>query len=310
MSTHRVRRINLPRWLIAPLSLIVFVACAWIAYGALVVNKADPEMATEPPSSFSNDKANNDIPLPRVITLAPHLTEWIYELGAGDQLIATVEHSDYPPQALNLPRVGNAFSLNLEKIVASRPDWVIYWADGGGALQVDRLRALGIPVLGVQINTLNELPGAVGGLCEAIRCPVSKVEAKLQERISRIQQAYANHRPVRIFIQIGRRPLWTLGGSHLLSNSLEICGAQNLFASISSPAAVVSPEQVIAGRPEVIILTKTEVDGDWEKEWNRWWPEQRSGRPRYITLHPDISLRPGPRIFDAIEIFCRRVNSE
>lgn len=302
MSIHRARRNKIVRWLALFLFVLLAGVFAWV-----ITSKSDCVSNSQVPD-VTRDVTANEKQLPRLITLAPHLTEWIYELGAGDQLIATVDHSDYPPQALDLPRVGSAFALNLEKIVASKPDWVIYWADGGGALQIDRLRELGVPVLGVQINALEELPSTIGALCEAVRCPINNVEEELYERISRIRHTYRDRLRVRTFFQIGSGPLWTLGGSHLLSNALEVCGSQNLFASLSSPAAVVSPEQVIAGRPEVIVQAKTAVDRNWEKEWGQWWPKQSSDRPRFITLHPDISLRPGPRIFDAVEIFCRRVN--
>jgi iron complex transport system substrate-binding protein len=85
-------------------------------------------------------------PAARVISLAPHTTELVYAAGGGARLVGAVSYSDYPPEANALPRVGSNSALDLERIVALRPELIVVWRHGNDTRQLDKLRALGIPL--------------------------------------------------------------------------------------------------------------------------------------------------------------------
>ena len=93
------------------------------------------------------DDAGNTVtlaqPARRIVSLAPHVTELLYAAGGGDRIVGTVSYSDYPPQARDLPRVGDNKALDLERIAALKPDLIVVWRHGNAQKQTDRLRAPG-----------------------------------------------------------------------------------------------------------------------------------------------------------------------
>ena len=296
-TPHRVSRWNTNG------SLSLWIGCFFAA--SLLITGCDLLEHSPRAESPAIPPSSSPTKLPRVITLAPHLTEWVYALGGQGQLIATVEHSDFPPSAQALPRIGNAFALNLEQIVALRPDAVLYWAEGGAQLQIERIRVLGITAVPIRIVSLDDLPLAAERICDVLECPnQQQIAEQLRAGIKRLRSTYQDNPPRRTFLQIGEQPLWTLGGAHLLSDALRPCGVINVFESLTPPAAAISREQVIALRPEIVLLNQHPQDGDWAQHWSTWWTPGRPDAPRFITLNPDLSLRPGPRILDAVEYVC------
>ena len=110
-----------------------------------------------------------EAPAQRLVALAPHLDELVFEAGAGERLLASVEYSDFPPEVLDLPRIGDAFRIDVERIMALNPDLVLAWDSGNPSAAVSQLRALGIPVLVVEIrqpqgiaDTLEQIGRATG----------------------------------------------------------------------------------------------------------------------------------------------------
>lgn len=96
-------------------------------------------------------------PAQRIVALAPHITEVLYTAGAGDKIVGTVDYSDYPPAARRIPRVGGYSRIDLEAVLALRPDLVIVWESGNNMAQADKLRALGLPVYVSQPNRLADI---------------------------------------------------------------------------------------------------------------------------------------------------------
>ena len=129
----------------------------------------------------------------RLVTLSPHLTELVFAAGAGDQLIATVEYSEYPEAATVVPRIGDAFRLDVERIVALHADLVIAWDSGNPRPAIDQLRSLGVPVWSVEIRE----PGEIADILEAIGTATGRSESanfegkKIRERLINLTRQYA-----------------------------------------------------------------------------------------------------------------------
>jgi len=100
-------------------------------------------------------------PARRILSLAPNLTEIAYAAGAGSSLVGTVEFSDYPAAAKALPRVGDAWRVDMEQVLALRPDVVLAWPTGTPATTIGRLRQLGLEVVEVPTQSLAEVPAGV-----------------------------------------------------------------------------------------------------------------------------------------------------
>src|SRR5690606_40706935 len=84
-------------------------------------------------------------PAQRIVSLAPHATELIFAAGGGDRIVGTVGYSDYPEAARKIPRVGDHRQIDLERVIALKPDLLVVWLHGSSERQLDSLRKLGIP---------------------------------------------------------------------------------------------------------------------------------------------------------------------
>lgn len=244
-------------------------------------------------------------PAQRIVSLAPHTTELLFAAGAGKQVVAAVEHSDYPPEARQLPRVGRASALDLERILALRPDLVVAWQSGSSPAQIARLQALGVPVFLSEPRTLADIPASLRRLGElAGTRAVADVEAQAFEaRLAELRRRYGGRRSLRGFYQIWPEPLMTVSGEHLISRVMALCGVENIFAGLPTLAPQVSLEAVLEANPE-IILASGELPGEWTQPWQRWkqLAAVRAGNLFYID--PDLIHRHTPRVLDGAEVLC------
>ena len=117
------------------------------------------------PELVAQDDAGRQVslaePPQRIISMAPHLTEMLFELGVQDRIIATVKHSDYPPAARQIPRLGDAFSISIEAVINLSPDLILAWTTGGNQRTLAQLESLGYPVYQNESATLQDIASSV-----------------------------------------------------------------------------------------------------------------------------------------------------
>ena len=249
-------------------------------------------------------------PPARLVTLAPHLTEFVFAAGAGDRLVGTIDMSDYPAAARRVPRIGDVDRLDPERLLAARPDLVLVWADGQPADQKALLARLGLPVLNLEQHSLADVPATLERIgrvlgTEAIAGPLAR---ELSARIEALRARYSGSRRLRVFYQVWSTPLYTLGGRHVATEMLRICGAENIFAEQTASAFVVDEEAVYARDPDVIALTGTPAENaEWLKRWQGRAPLRAIATGNVITLDPDLVNRMGPRIVDGTQQLCERL---
>lgn len=246
-----------------------------------------------------------DAPYPsRVISLAPHLTELVYAAGAEDKLVGVVEYSDFPEAAQQLPRIGNAFRIDVERILALEPDLILAWSSGNPAPMLEQLNALGFTVRGFEPVHLEDISaqlrqiGALLGTEESANGAADHFDRQLRE----LRQVHQSKPPLRVFLQISAHPLYTVGGTHIMSQMLDLCGAQNIFADLEQDAAAIDIESVLTRDPE-LILNMQESDA-WETRWNGW-PELSAVRyDGLLSVNPDWVSRATLRTLLGIEQMC------
>jgi len=245
-------------------------------------------------------------PASRIITLAPHLAELAFAAGAGDRLIATVEYSDFPGDARQIERVGDAFRLDLEKIVTLRPDLVIAWDSGNPKSAVQRLEDLGLPVWTVEIRQPHEIARTLRAFGEATASPqiATQTADELDRRINALERDYRTRTAVNYFYQVAERPLYTVNGEHLISRMLEKCGGVNIFNSEPGLAQQVSHESVIVADPDVLIAPRVSADDQPLQQWREWPSMQAIQRNALIHVSADEISRATPRMVDAVETAC------
>jgi iron complex transport system substrate-binding protein len=243
----------------------------------------------------------------RIVTLSPHLAEGVYAAGAGDRLVATVEYSEYPPAAAQLPRIGDAFRLDIERILALAPDLVIAWDSGNPRPAVSQLRALGLVVWSVEIRE----PGGIADFVEdAGRAAGTSARARavasgLRNRLEALTQRYRGAPHLGYFYQVDDRPLYTVNGQHLISRGLALCGGANIFDAEGGLAFQVSRESVIAADPDAMFAPALPEDPDPLRDW-REWPGLRAVQNDALYLLPaDEISRATPRFLDSLERACK-----
>jgi iron complex transport system substrate-binding protein len=244
-------------------------------------------------------------PAPRMVSLAPHLTEIVYAAGAGTALVGTVEYSDYPAAARALPRVGDGWHVDFERVLALRPDVVLAWSSGTPRATIERLRALGLHVLEVPTFRLADVPAAVRrvGDIAGTRTTAEAVAAGFEAEVRRLRERYSGARTLTVFVQIDDEPLFTVNGRHVISEIVELCGGRNVFADLAQIAPQVDVEAVLARDPQVI-LSIDEAAADPRAPWLRWRQLAAVRNDAIYALPADTVARASPRLVAGVQAVC------
>jgi len=245
-------------------------------------------------------------PARRIVSLAPNITELLFAAGAGDRVVGVTEFSDYPEAAQSVTRVGSGAGLDLEAILALRPDLVVAWQSGNPAGQVERLRSLGINLFISEPRQLLDVPDTLlrlGRLAGTEAAAQASADS-FKRRYEQLRQAYAQRPEVSVFYQIWERPLMTLNGEHLFSDVLRLCGGHNVFAELPALAPQVDVEAVLAADPEVIIVAVDGEDSPLLAAWRRW-PSLSAVRQGHLYgIARERLVRNTPRILDGAGELC------
>ncbi|WP_376694955.1 cobalamin-binding protein [Wenzhouxiangella sp. EGI_FJ10305] len=245
---------------------------------------------------------------PRVVSLAPHLTELAFAAGAGDALVGAVAYSDWPEPARELPRIGDAYRFDMETILGLDADLALAWRGGTPEAVASRLEELGIEVLWVETRNLADIGDALEQIGSRLDAPEPAREAAdaYRRELASSKSLNRGEHDVSIFYQVSARPLFTLGGRHVITEVFESCGASNLFADLDTEATAVDREAVISRSPELIIAGINEPADDPLSVW-RDTRMVEEGRTRLVSVDPERLVRPTPRIVEGIEYVCELV---
>jgi iron complex transport system substrate-binding protein len=212
-------------------------------------------------------------PAKRIISLAPHVTEQLFAIGAGEKIVGAVDYSDYPEQAKLIPRVGGYSRLDLERILALKPDLIVGWHSGNNVQQLERLQELGFTVYRSEPQRLDDIASGMLNLGELTG---TKQQAQLQatvfrQRVERLRGLVVGKETRTVFYQIWNRPLMTVNGEHLINEVIRLCGGRNIFVTLPVLTPKVSEEAVIAADPDVIIASGMGRERpEWLDDWRQW----------------------------------------
>jgi iron complex transport system substrate-binding protein len=245
-------------------------------------------------------------PARRIVSLAPHATELLYAVGAGDRVVGVLATSDWPPEASAKPRVGDSRALDLERILALAPDLVVTWPYAAPA-QVGVLRARGVPVFVADPATIDGIATDLERLGALAGNPARAAEraAAFRAEIARLAARHAGAARVRVFYEIWNAPLYTIGGHHVISEAIRVCGGENVFAALTLPAPLVSVEAVIDAAPDAIVAG---ADGGvrpaWLDDWRRWTTLPAVARGNLLVVDANLQHRSGPRFVEGVAALC------
>lgn len=247
-------------------------------------------------------------PAQRVVSLAPHLTELMYAAGAGARLVGALEYSDYPAEAKALPRVGSEASIDLEALVALRPDLVVAWPNAGSARAVERIAALGIPVFRSEPRELEDIARTLEtlGRLAGTQAAAGAAAREFRERAARLERRYAQRARVRVFYQVWDRPLVTVNGNHVISKVMRLCGGENVMAALPALAPEIDRESVLRADPEAIVASGPDgARPAWLDDWRAFPALAAVRHDNLYAIRPELLQRHTPRLLQGAEELCR-----
>ncbi len=253
--------------------------------------------------------------LKRVVSLAPSITEIIFALGKEDLLKGVSRFSDFPAAAKKLPRVGSYVHLDLERIVALKPDLCIGIKDGNPIAVVRKLEHLGIPVYAVDPRDLNAVLetiiqlGRLLGADQKAKAIVSDMRARI-ERVKSLV-ATSPHKPG-VFFQIGVSPIVSAGTETYIHELIVMSGGKNL-AKGPVPYPRYSREQVLVLSPDVLMITSMARGASFErvkKQWSKWPSMPAVQNNRILLMDSNLCDRPTPRLIEGLEHVAEAIHPE
>ncbi|PRC91532.1 cobalamin-binding protein [Solimicrobium silvestre] len=250
-------------------------------------------------------------PAQRIISLAPHVTELLFAAGGGDLIKGVVSYSDYPEAAKLIPIIGDNREVDIERIIALKPDLLVIWRHGSSDKQVEQLRKLGVPLFYSEPHKLVDIPNNIRVLGQLMGTEkqANSVAAELSQQLTALTAKYANRSPVRLFYQVWDKPLFTLNGQHIVSDAIRVCGGVNIFANLKTTAPNVGIEAVLQEDPEAIIGTaeKSPSDGGVAM-WKRYPGMTAVKRANLFLVDGNLINRSGPRMIAGTAALCEKLD--
>jgi iron complex transport system substrate-binding protein len=250
-------------------------------------------------------------PAIRIISMAPNVTEILFHIGAGSQIVGVVEYSDFPSKAHDIPRIGSSHQFDIEAILSLQPDLIVAWTSGNPAEDLAKLEQLGKHIFRTEPRTLNDISTLMQRLGKLTgHSRISKVLATtFLEDTTAIRKTYQQRRNLKVLYQIWSNPIYTLNGDHLISRLIEHCGGTNIFFELTTLAPVVSTESVIEQNPDVIIAGGYQgTTPEWLGTWNQWSGMQAVKSKNLYTIDADQISRMGPRILQGMQELCQAID--
>ena len=246
-------------------------------------------------------------PTERIVSLAPNITEVLFHIGAGEQIVGADEYSNYPEAAKQITRVNNHAAANYELILSLQPDLVIAWQSGNGDKIIKPLRKLGIPVFVVETRKMEAIPhlfrrfGQLTGQGE-----IAELRAEeFSQRLKTLRAAQTGKPMIRTFYQIWDEPLITLNGKHMISDVIALCGGQNIFAGAAPLVPYVNIESVVAADPQMIVAGGSqEAQPSWYSSWQQWQGISAVVNQQIYLIPSDLMQRHSERLLQGAEMMC------
>jgi iron complex transport system substrate-binding protein len=300
-------------------ALVFLQGCASREKGTTPVEKgaASPGNNAVAEMREVSDEAGRRVRVPahltRVITLAPNLTEIVYAVGAGPILVGNTTYCDYPPEARAIAKVGDTLHPNIEQIIALKPQLILV----STASQLEGFtNQLDERAIAVYVTDPHDLEGvfrsisALGALLDQSQ-RADKLVGDLRARAARVEEALKTAKPVRVFYQVSREPLYTAGRDSFITDLIRRAGGVSVTANVEGAWPRYSEESALAARPEAVIIpTGTGMD-----EGNREVAEALKKSPaalekRVYGINGDYLSRPGPRLVEGLEELAHALHPE
>jgi iron complex transport system substrate-binding protein len=289
-------------------TFIVFAAFVFLS----ACQRPAPNAAIQPTQQVTDDLGRVvtvPVKITRVVSTAPSVTENVFAVGAGDRLIGVTTFCNYPEEAKSIAKIGDTLNPNIETIVALKPDVVLV----SSASQLENFAQVladnSIAVYVTDPATLDDVFKNIKRLGDLFGTQerVEQMLPDLKRRVGEIWAKVRDERKVRVFVQISREPLFTIGKDSFLNNVIIKAGGESVTADVASAYPKLNPEAAMAMMPDAIIISES-PDNRSPNDAFRNSPAVRNGR--IYKVNADLVARPGPRLVDAMEQIAKDLHPE
>lgn len=250
-------------------------------------------------------------PARRVISMAPHTTELLFAAGGGERVVGAMNYSDYPEAAKKIPLVGSNSVIDMERVLALKPDLIVVWHTGNTARQIAQIEALGVPVFHSEPRKLAQVADNIERLGQLLgtQPAASKSATALRARLAALGARYGKRSPVTVFYQIWDQPLYTMNEAQIASDAIRVCGGRNVFGGLKVVAPEVGIEAVLAADPEAIMAGRRHDPAHpGLKLWEPFKTMTAVKRGNLLTVDGELLTRPGPRAVEGAARLCETLD--
>ena len=256
-------------------------------------------------------KPSHKQPAIRIVALAPHIVEMLFDIGAGGNIVGTVDYADHPKQALDIPRIGGYYGLQIEKLLALKPDLVLAWKTGNKISDLEQLERLGLTVaysapeniadVAKELTYFGELTGFELGAKKAADDYLAK--------LALIRQSNKNKSVIQTFYQLWSEPMMTVNRNTWIDQLMRICQAENVFADNPVDYPQISIENVMVASPELIIIPDEKSDKPQpDIQWHKWPQIPAVKNNQFIHVNADVLHRFSTRMLTGVEDMCTKLD--
>lgn len=249
----------------------------------------------------------------RIVSLTPSVTEILFALGAGDEVVGVSQYSDFPPEATRLPRVGSFLTPNLEAIIALHPTLVIGIGLSSETRQIRALREMGCSILTIRDDSVAEIKESIREVgrktdrADAARRLLEKLNVQISEVRSRVSKLPR----VSVLMLVGHEPLIAVGPGTFLDDLLRLCNADNIADSLGQQWPKLSIEYIIAMKPQVILDGQMGSDPAAPAQFWQKYPTIPAVQNHRVYGYPsDRVLHASPRIGTSLEMLAALIHPE
>ncbi|MDB5936798.1 MAG: cobalamin-binding protein [Massilia sp.] len=249
-------------------------------------------------------------PAQRIISMAPHITELLFAAGGGERIVGAINFSDHPEAAKKIPLVGSNAQIDMERVIALKPDLLIVWQSGNTGRQLEQLGKLGIPIFQSEPTRIDQVADSLTrfGKLLGTQKAASASAAQFRASIASLSERYGKRPPVRVFYQIWDKPIYTLSGKHIVSDAIHLCGGVNVFGGLKVVAPSVSVEAVLQENPEAIFGSEQYDPADAGIAiWKPYHSLLAVERGNLFRIEGELLTRPGPRLAQGVAQLCEKI---
>lgn len=249
----------------------------------------------------------------RIVSLSPNDTEILFALELGEKVVGVSNFSDYPEEALEKEKIGDAEGINLEKIIELEPDLVINYGPSDTE-ELERLKEAGIKVLGYQPETIDEIMDTIKNIGEITntRDKASDITSDIGDKRDEISDKLEGVEKKRVFYEIWHDPLMAAGPGSFMDELIKYSGGINIAADAEGGYANYDLESLVEKDPEVYLTASDLPEKTIESISKRPGYEEITAikQGKIYLLDGNIVSRPGPRIIQALELVAKAIHPE